>query len=253
MKNKVCLKVDDKHYLASIRRYLRFVFNIESSILNKKKILDNSIILIEEDASIDKEWLNLIYECSSQKIIILGLSRSSNDVYVNLLDLSHLKSNIRFAINCNKDTPSPFLLLWEVEQKIQLFFKGHGEKSLFDRLNKTIHFISNGPALFRENMLEWKEYIEAYFNPGSENWAVFRERFEKYKIYLKVCGFGKEIEEIDDNINNFKGYIDELKILNKDKVKRMDEKKIKQNMDYLKQVDSILDKLKQKIDSVYHE
>lgn len=253
MKNKVYVKVNKKHYLPAVRRYLKFVFNIESSILDKKKILDNSIILIEEDASIDKEWLNLLYECSSRKIIILGLSGSSNEVYVNLLDLSHLKSNIRFAINRNKDTPSPFLLLHEVEQKMQLFFKGHGEESLFDTLNKTTHFISNGPTLFRENLLEWKEYIESYFNPGSENWAVFRERFEKYKIYLKVCGFGKEIEEIEDNINNFQGYIDELKILNKDEVKRMDEKKNKQNIDYLRQVDSILDKLKQKIDSVYHE
>jgi len=253
MKNKIYIKVNNKRYFPAVRRYLKFVFNIESSIFDKKKILDNSIILIEECASIDKEWLNLLYECSSQKIIILGLLRSSNEVYVNLLDLSHLKLNIRFAINRNKDTPSPFLLLREVAQKIQLFFKGHGEKSLFDRLNKTIHFISNGPALFRENMLEWKEYLEAFFNPGSENWAVFRERFEKYKIYLKVCGFGKEIEGIEDNINNFQGYIDELKILNKDEVKRMDEKKIKQNMDYLRQVDNILDKLKQKIDSVYHE
>ena len=253
MKNKVYIKINKKRYLPAIRRYLKFLFNIESSILDKKTILDNSIILIEECASIDKEWLNLLYGCSSRKIIIIGLSRSSNEVYVNLLDLSHLKLNIRLAINRNKDTPSPFLLLREVEQKIQLFFKGHGEKSLFDRLNKTIHFISNGPALFRENMLEWKEYIEAFLNPGSENWAVFRERFEKYKIYLKICGFGKEIEGIEDNINNFQGYIDELKILSKDEVKRMDEKKIKQNMDYLRQIDSILDKLKQKIDSVYHE
>ncbi len=251
--NQIYIKFNKKNYLFAIRRYLKFVFNIESSILDKKIILDNSIILIEECALIDKEWLNLLYECSSRKIIILGLSRSSNDVYVNLLDLSHLKLNIRFALNSNKDTPTPFLLLHEVEKKMQLFFKGHGEESLFDTLNKTSHFITNGPALLIENMLEWNEYIGAYLNPGIENWNGFKERYKKHKIYLKVCGFEKETEAIENNMNNFQDYIDELKTLDKDEVKRMDVKKNKQNMDYLRQVDSILDRLKQNIYSKYHE
>lgn len=253
MKNRAYIKVNNKSYLPAIRRYLKFVFNIESSILDEKKILDNSIILIEEDASIDKEWLNLLYEFSSRKIIILGLSRSSNEVYVNLLDLSHLESNIRIALKRKINTISPFLLLQEVEQKIQLLFKGHGEESLFDILNRIGQSIENGPQLYKNNFIEWADYLDKYLIPGIEHWSIFKKRFNKYEIYIKVCDFKKETGEIEDNINNFQGYIDELRILNKDEVKRTDEKKMKQNMDYLRQIDSILDKLKQNIDSVYNE
>ena len=250
MKNKAYIKVDSKKCFSAIRRYLRYIFNIESSVLERKRILDHSIILIDEDVSVDKDWLDFFNTHLNLKIIIFGLWRESNEVYVNLLDLAHLKTNIQSAINRKKTTISPILLLKNVEQQIRLLFKAHGEESLVDILNKTINLLSNGPNLLRENMLEWDEYVKTYFNTGLENWIFLKKRFKKYKIYFKVCGFEKELAIIEKNINLFQDYLNKLNTLDKDEIMKMDEKTINMNIDYINQINNILIGLKQKIDSI---
>lgn len=250
---KYFINVSSGVFRSAISRYFRFVFNIEYSISEDKKTLKDLIILIDEETSIDKEWLSLLYQYKGQKIIIIGLSENPCDSFVSLLDLYHLRSSLLAAINRKKDDFSPFLLIQEIEQKMQLFFKGHGEQSLFDVLNKTRQSIDNGPELFNRNIIEWEEYLNEYLKPGVEHWNIFKKRFNKYEIYLKVCGFEKETITIESNINNFQHYVYELEVMGEDQLKRMEEKDIKQNIGYLRKIDSDLAKIKQKIDSIYHE
>ena len=251
MNYNLYIKNINKKYVPAIRRYLKFVFNVESSILEKKKVLDDSIILIDEDALFDADWLDSFNKYSNQKIIIFGLSRNSNKSYVNLLDFAHLKSNIQFAINQKKITVSPILLLKNVEEKNRLFFSSHGEKSIFDLLNITKQAINSGPGLIKKDILDWEEYEVSYLNPGLENWEGFKRRLRKHEIYLKACGFNNELNAINYNIDKFQLYMNKLKLMEKDQVKRMNADIIKQNSDCLNQIDSILLRIKQKIDSIY--
>lgn len=251
MKSKIYIRTDSKNYLPAIRRYLRFVFNRESSVLEKKKILDDSIILIDEDASIDKDWLGFFHKYSNQKIIVFGFSRKSSEIYVNILDFAHLKLNIQSAINQKINTVSPILLLKNVEEKIRLLFKSHGEKSIFDLLNITRQAIVSGTDLIKQDRIKWEEYKVSYLNPGLENWEGFKKRLRKHEIYLKACGFNNELREINYNIDKFRIYMDKLKNMTKDQIKRMSDDEIKKNTDYLIHIDHILSRIKQKIDSIY--
>jgi len=251
MNYKLFIKANNKKYEPAIRRYLKYIFNIESSVLEKNKILDDSIILIDEDVSIDEDWIDFLHKYSNIKIIILGLSRKSSEVYVNLLDLAHLKLNIQSVLNQKKTTVFPILLLKNMEQKIRSLFKGHGEKSIVDLLNITRQALSSGPNLLKQNILEWGEYKESYLKPGLENWEAFKNRLRKHEIYLKVCGFNNEMMTIKYNIDKFQLYMDKLKLMKKDQINRMNDDKIKQNTDCLNQIDSILLRIKQKIDSIY--
>jgi len=252
MTKKVYIKVDSQNYLPAIRRYLKFVFNSESSVLENNKTLDDSIILIDEEASIDKDWLDSFNKYSNQKIIVFGLSRNSNKSYVNLLDFAHFKSNIQSAINQKITTVSPILLLKNVEEKIRLLFKSHGEKSIFDLLNITRQAIVSGTDLIKQDKIKWKEYQVSYLNPGLENWEGFKKRLRKHVSYLNVCGFNNELNAINCNIDKFQVYLDKLKLMEKGKVKILNDDIIKKNTDCLNQIDHILSQIKQKIDSIYN-
>jgi len=253
MINKIYIKGNDKNYPPAIRRFLKYVFNKDSSLLEKESVLDNSTVLIDEDSPVDKDWLDFFTKYSNTTKVILGISRKSNEVYVNLLDLSHIKINFQTAIHSRETGTSPLLFIRNIEQKITSLFKAHGEKSIFDLLNKTRQAICNAPELIKNDLIDWKEYKESYIISGIKNWEAFKKRFNKYKDYLEVCGFDNEIDEVESNINNIQKYIDKLRSLTKDQVNRLNEDEIPLNADHLKNIDHVLTKIKQKIDSIYND
>jgi len=230
---------------------MKYVFDLEFDVLARKKILDDEFILIDEDTLIDEEYMSFFQKCSNLKVIILGLWRNSTEAYVNLLDLSHLKQNIQSTLNRKKINMAPLLLVKDVEQRIKSLFEPHGEKSLYDLLNKTGQAILSGTDLLKKGGLNREDYKESYLSPGLENWRAFKKRLRKYEIYLKVCGFKDETAKINQNIRNFQRYIYKLININEDQIKKMSETEIKLSKDYLEQIDKYLTEIKQRIDSIY--
>lgn len=230
---------------------MKYVFALEFDVLERKKILDDEVILIDEDTPIDEEYMGFFQKRPNLRVTILGLWRNSTEVYVNLLDLSHLKKNIQSALNRKKTNMEPLLLVKDVEQRIKSLFEPHGEKSLYDLLNKTRQAIVSGTDLFKQGLLNRKEYLESYMGPGLECWEAFERRLKKYEEYLRVCGFESELEKINRNIRNFQRFIDELSPMKEDQIKKMREAVIKLNKDYLEQIDNNLTGMKRRIDAVY--
>jgi len=252
MINKIYIKGNDKNYPPAIRRFLKYVFNKDSSLLEKESVLDNSTVLIDEDSPIDKDCQDLFNKYTSKKIVVLGLSKESNEVYVNLLDLSLLKNNFQNALENKKTGLNPLLLLKNLEQQIRLLFKSHGEKSFFDLINIIKQSVSSGPEILKQNIVSWEEYKKNYLNPGQRNLEAFKRRFRKYKDYLKACGFDNEIDEVESNINNIQKYMDKLKNMTKDQTNQLSDNEIRKNADYLSYIDHISTKIKQKIDAIYN-
>jgi len=242
---------DDTKYIASIKRYLKYLIDIESSTLRiKEDIKENTVVFIDENRWLGQDLLKLILNNPKLELIVLGTSRQSNNAYINLLDLSRLNTNIQRAFIREYTPISPFFYFQEVKSKLELLFEGHGEKSLFKNLNMSSQALCNGPNLLKESILEWEDYKET-LKYGIENWDAFKKRLKKYEIYLKVCGFKNKIEKINQNIKNFQEYINELVIMREEKIKKIREAEIKLNNDYLEQIDRNLDAIKKKIDTIY--
>lgn len=251
MKDKIHIKANNRECLHALKRYVRYVFNIKAYVLEKKTTLDDSFVFIDADFPLDISWLLLFHKYSNQKTIILGFLRDSSEVYINLLDLSRIKNNIQIALNRKKTTMMPLLLVKNVEQQIKSLIKPHGERSLYNLLNMTRQAIISGTDLFKKSVINREEYKESYLNPGIESWDFFIKRFNKYEVYLKVCGFESEIEKINRNIINFQEYIEKTRCMKENQIKKIEEAEIKQKNGYLDQIDKILTHIKQKIDSVY--
>lgn len=251
MNYKLYIQTSNKKYLTSLKRFLSYLLNIKSTFLDRKQKFDESIILIDEDVPIDDEWLAFYIKCSNVKIIILGHTRKSNEYFINLLNFSNLKCNIKFAINHKKSNVSPLLMLKNVKQEISSLFKGHGDKSFFNLLNMTRQAIINGTDLLKEGLLDREEYNESYLNPGLKNWEAFKIEFKKYEEYLKAFKFDSEVSKLKYNIIKFQLFINKLKHMTKEQINNMSDKEFIKYTDNFNHIDNILSKIKQKIDSLY--
>jgi len=249
------IKANNNQLFHTLKRYFKYIFNIEEVVaLEENKVSKHSLIFIEEDNDINDDWLNFFIKHPYLKIVILGLTKKSNESYINLLDLSSLKTNIQTVINSNRTQKiSPLLKMNKIEQQIRFLFKSHGEESLLDKLDKTIHLLKNGINLLKENILDWGEYVKTYLKPGLENWIEFINNFMKYKIYLEACGFNKELKLIEKNINLFDNFLNKLKYFDKAQTCKINEKTISMNFNYANQIINALFEIKEKKDSIHHD
>jgi hypothetical protein len=240
---------EERKYIRSIRRYIKYIFGFNSFHLNKNKaIRENQIAIVDENEDLDKKAIDFYLKYFRGKLIVTGIYGKSNHIYVNLLDIKNFGINIEKALSRDYSSISPFLYINEVKSKIGLLFKGHGEESLFDVLNKTRQCLSNGPKLLVKNILDWDEYKKQMLIPGIKKWDVVKIRFGKYEIYLKISGFTEEIRRIKENIKDFNVYVEKIQALNKDQFKKIRLEEINKANDYLATIDSILMEIKRKID-----
>ncbi len=254
MQRSVHIMIDNLYYSSALERYLNFVFGDELCISNKTEILENSdqYYFITEKCKIDEEFLQLFIK-KENRVIVLGFQNKACINYINILNFPVLASNLKDV--CLKPKYESHILLYinAIRSKIELFFKGHGECSLFDGLNWTRYYLSNGPILFGEGRFSWDDYLNIYLKPGLYYWEVFDNRLIKYDIYLRSTGFANEIKLIKINVDNFQRFVDELKNLTMRKTKNIKRSRLDENINYLKKIDEILTGLKEKIDRLNHE
>lgn len=240
---------ENKEIESALVRFLNYVLKIV--IINKERKQSlKSVIFIDENFNINDKFLVSLSNYYNPHIIVFGYINTSFNNYINILDFSNLKRNLQRALYDTGSNSLPLLYVKEIGSKINLFFKGHGEASLFSSLNWTIYYLSNGPVLFKENKLSWEEYTDVYLKPGLKYWYIFIKRFETYNIYLKVTGFKQEVELVKELADNFQVFSDTLKNSTEAKIKETNEEEIKKNIDYLKQIDYIFTNIDNKIKKV---
>ena len=215
-----------------------------------QKINDKIILFVEENTKIYDNFLDFIQKNKSRiKIVILGIKKRIEKGYINLLDLS----NLNLEMNDSYNNPHSLLYVKEMEVIVSKFFKGHGEVSLFALLDNTILSLKNGLSLLCLGNISNTDFKEVYFIPGSLNWLRFKERFNKYKKYLRVCGFEEEIIQIEENISKFQEFYERLKSLDLNMFKKMDKKEIDLKFSYLKDIDKKFMDIKNIVDDYSNE
>jgi len=249
------LLIKNEEIEQSIERYLIYVLNWNVINFNRDNQTKKTslIILIDEDIEVDEELLETFANYNKTKIVVLGKKKSNINNYINILRLSDFKINLKRAVNNLNGDSTSLIFIRDIKTKLNLFFKGHGECSLFDGLNWTRYYLSNGPALFKTNKINWQEYTDVYLKPGFKYWDIFKQRLERYQVYLKVTGFDKEIEQVKERAANFQIFIDHFLNSNKEEIKAIDDLEIKKNIDYLKQIDYIFTNIHKKIKHICHD
>lgn len=251
LKLKPIFYFNNERIKSSLQRFLYFVLHINFNNQKKEKEA-TSYFIFEENYKIDISLLNILKEQDNPHIIVIGYHTNLHfDNYINVLDLSNLKTNLNRALNNPIKNSSSLLYVKKIGAKINLFFKGHGEESLFNSLNWTRYYLSNGFNLLNENKLNFKETENVYLKPGLKYWVNFKNRFNKYKIYLKILGYKSEVEQVKTLISDFQKFIDCLNLISKENNIETNELNIKKNIDYLKQIDYIFINIHENITSQY--
>jgi hypothetical protein len=254
-KTEVILAVENKEFERSFKRFFKYILDLELLGFKEVQKVNNKIILfVEENIKITENFWNLIQNNENRiKIVILGIKKMIEQGYINLLDLSKFKSNLISEINDSDYHSYSLLFVKEIGGKVSKFFKGHGEISLFKSLNDTIYYLKNGFNLLILEEINKDDFKELFFNPGKESWETLKKRFNKYKKYLKVCGFGEKIIQIEDNISKFQKFFEGLKSMNHNMLKKMGQKGIDLKLSYLKDIDVKFMDIKNIVDDYLNE
>lgn len=236
--------------IASLKKYLNYVlnWNVIQLTENQQNQTSSIIILIDEDIEINNQLLKKITKLNKYKIIVLGKRNINNTNYINILEITNFNNMLNKYTNNLERNLNDLFFIKSIEEKVDIFFKGHGKCSLFDGLNWTSYYISNGIKLYNRNKLNWKEFSETYLQPGIDYWGNFQNRFNKYKSYLIILGFQKEVLNIFKKVEDFNNFADILKKSDQKNVKKIDNNALKNNINILGEIDKQLNKIKNKVD-----
>ena len=244
---KKYLLIQNKNLLNSLKRYLAYILKWESQAFCYPKN-KNAIYFIDENTEITNKLLSFFKDIPSKNVILLGTRCTKSNKYINLLASDALHNNFKKAVTSSSNMPSPFLFHSEIKEKLIVFFKGHGEKSLLKLLNETNYCLYNGPDLVNSNNVtcdEYKEYQEVYFKPGFMYWEKFTSRFDKYKIYLQVADFKDEVKSVEKLKDEANRFIERLKSFTLEELKQLDYDKLNEFRDCLNKIDSIFMKIRE--------
>ncbi len=226
----------------SLRRYFKYVLNSDLILFTEESASTNEPIniLVLEDEKNCIELLNRIKNLPEHDSIILGYNDSS---LINLLNARLLREKMTSLI-MGKIISRPHFSAEELKTKLNNFFKGHGEESIFQVLTAVIYCLQNYEFYALGNLTN-EEYIDNFVNVSKQQWEKYILRFNKYKIYLDFLGYGDEILEIYDYCNVIDEFIktfDELIGINQIGNDNNLEK-VKINLGLLKKIDYFLTKI----------
>ena len=193
---------------------------------------------------------NIIYSESTSYLkptLFFSINDYSQIGIINLLDIQHLNENIIVAIE-KKVNVKELLLLPSIENKIDLFFKGHGEWSLFDGLNWTKYYLSNGVKLYNIGQNNWQETLNSFFKPGITYWKNFIQRFHKYQDYLVILDFKIDVINIEKDIMDFQKFAKIFNSPSQSEIAKIKNELLESEINKLASIENILNQIKNKID-----
>jgi len=240
---------NNNHLINSLKRYFHFLLSQEINDIKNISCTVDNLFVFEDEKDIDA-IINLVQNMEIKKVYILGYNKISKPNYINLIDLTKLGKTFQDTMVSKESNKNlfGFIHITAFKEKLNLFFKGHGEESLFDGLNWTRYFISNGLKLFLLGDIKITELKNKFLEPGFDYWEKFKQRFNKYNPYLKLLNASDRLLIIEKNINSFNLFLDNLKsaLSNKTNNLTLDENKINGNLGYLMEIDEI-------VNSIYRE
>jgi hypothetical protein len=217
--------------IESLIRFLKYVLFPDCP-----EIRDGNYLFWEERDYIDDETLISCSNYLEYRVIPVTYKDYQKKNIVCILDLTDLKENFIKAIdNCNAKN---MLYLGSVRQKISLFLKGHGEESLYSVLNSSKYFINNGIQGIINYPEESDDYFKDFIKPGLKAWKEFKERFFKYKDFLRLCGCCEEISTSLHNIERFEMLINLL--TDKNRLLRISNKVLAKYLLVIDEIDNCL-------------
>jgi len=181
-------------------------------------------------------------------VIILSFDNYPSKTIVNILDLDNLKINLLEAIQ--SDSKYDLLNLNNIQNKISVFFKGHGTESLSSVLSWTRYYIDNGIQGLLEFPEEYEQYINTFIIPGLKYWEEFKERYFRYKPLLIICGFNEETTQIVSHMEKMNIFIEEIKLLINEPIIRINLVALNKNIQYLDKIEECFNEIEKKIEEV---
>ena len=193
--------IGDRVVYNAIERFLRFVIDTNLTFSDIFPPNFNKLFLLYDNEEIESLIDNLYNKnIKLASIVPLGIDNNSS---INLIDFINLKDNLLKALAGEQDDMETALSIKEFKNIVDLFFKGHGEKSLFKNLDLCLYYFKNGLSLLSLKEITDKEYFDTFIEPGKESWLQFVRRINKYAKFIVVSGFEKEIQRIWKLIDEF--------------------------------------------------
>jgi len=176
----------------------------------KKHLVGYDKILIIEPYEVKNKlvnihtiWKRYLLEKGMQKqLIIAGFEQNINPNYVNILSLEKdLEIAIRTSKNLTSDCKYP-LNHEDIINKLRVFLKGHGEKSIPNEFISVLHVIHNMNASIKRTIsTRFAILLEESYKKSRDDWRKFTAKWEMYINYFDNCPFFEEKEIIERNIN----------------------------------------------------
>lgn len=223
---------------SSLHRYFKYILNQKLNPFSAVELVTSlTTILVYQEEKENPELLNIIADNRDIRIVVLGFDSNST---INLCDFVNLKNNFLSALSDDSSLSSELFTKEELIEKLKNFFQSHGEDSLFEYLNWTYYFLSNGPEQFIKNEITYEEYQEAFLAPGLKKWDYFKTRFVKYKDIIKLSIYKATLDELENEINEADNYINDLSRMNREKILLENINFYIEKIEKVKKIDDIL-------------
>jgi hypothetical protein len=199
----VSADIKQENTALALARYFYYALGWDVRIINPSDSLLPSdidhLIVITDNLLSDSPIIQWTYNhrIDPEKVYVAGVGQY---LEIDLFNLHSSKDVIEGRHNCNS--------LWRerlndrsISLRIHTFFTGHGEASLLAHLGKVQYCWSNYASMCRIEGYSASGLIEAYFNPGMEQWVAFQGRFKNYAALLWFIGWNHEIETVEHLIS----------------------------------------------------
>ncbi|MDR3666067.1 MAG: hypothetical protein P4L35_04400 [Ignavibacteriaceae bacterium] len=223
----------------SLKAYFNYVLNCElisyDALPNISQ--DKTLVFILKEEIDALELMAPLNETRKLSFIRMGYDKSC---LINLLDPLNLKEKFLSILENEFNEGSPLFTKKELIVKVKKFFKDHGEQSLIDSFNDVRYRLLNGIKLFLGNGLSFEESKKDFLIPGLKSWLNFKQRLGKYKIYLELLGFQKEIQEISGYILTCEQFIVKTSSFLDSGILEYNENYLYVNIDLFKKINEVL-------------
>lgn len=245
MENKIkirCLPHSDDLCLA-LKRYIYYVISSKNS--------SKSFYFIDENAIITEQVIDSFR--NNFYPIVLGRKNIELNNYINYFDYHGFHLKLFFLANSAYKNELVLLCISDLAQKLELFFKGHGEQSFFEDLNWTRYYWHNGAQMFASKMISWNDFQNDFRKPALMHWNKFTQKFEQNNIYLAVLGFSAQINQIQKLSDEFQLFVDKVKKVEEQDFNDQLVEETDNNLKKIIKIDAVFNSIHEQIEEFKHE
>lgn len=177
---------------------------------HKAHLFQADTLLIVEPYEVKNNLVNihtiwkkyLLKQGLEKQLIIAGFEQNENPNYVNVLSL---KTDLEKAVQNSKyisdDCQYP-INYDDITEKLKVFLKGHGEKSLSKEFTAVLMKIKNMKSAIERTISMPYTYVKKKsYSKAKHDWKIFTAKWKDYKEYFDNCPFYEEKIAIQQNVD----------------------------------------------------